>query len=106
MLTDESLLDEHAKKWLVGMKKEINERREYEAARAAMAAERMQAEEAAKMAAEQAAQMARRVLRLASDPSRSDLNFILACGRGGGIMDGCIDELSNCGEFMLYDPCA
>ena len=57
MLTDESLLDEHAKKWLVGMKKEINECREYEAVRAAMATveqeARMQVEQAARMAAEQ-----------------------------------------------------
>ena len=67
MLVDESLLDEHAKKWLVGMKKEINERSEYEAAMATAEAEaRMQAEEAvrvqagqdAKMVAEQAAWMA------------------------------------------------
>ena len=61
MLADESLFDEHAKKWLVGMK-EINDHRDYEAARAAMVAAkhatRMQAEQEARMAAEQAAWMA------------------------------------------------
>ena len=35
MLTDETLLDEHVKKLLANKKKEINEHREYEAARAA-----------------------------------------------------------------------
>ena len=57
MLADETLLDEHAKKWLVGIKKEINEGREHEAARVAMATEegeaRMQAEHVPSMHAEQ-----------------------------------------------------
>jgi hypothetical protein len=54
MFADETLLDEHAKKWLADKKKEINDRREYEAARAAADhAARMQAEEAARMQAEQ-----------------------------------------------------
>jgi hypothetical protein len=56
MLVDETILDEHAKKWLADKKKEINDRREYEAAREAAAADhaaRMQAEEAARMQAEQ-----------------------------------------------------
>ena len=42
MLTDETLLDEYAKKWLAD-KKEINNHRDYETARAAAA--RMQAEQ-------------------------------------------------------------
>ncbi|VAI49201.1 unnamed protein product [Triticum turgidum subsp. durum] len=58
---DNRLFDEYAKKWLVGMKKEINECREYEAVRAAMATveqeARMQPEQEAMMAAEQAAWM-------------------------------------------------
>lgn len=58
MLADETLLDEHAKKWLAHKKKEINDHREYEAARAAAAAAadhavRTQAEQAARMQAEQ-----------------------------------------------------
>ena len=55
MLVDETLLDEHAKKWLVDKKMEINDRRKYEAARAAVA--RMQSEEAARMQALQAVRM-------------------------------------------------
>ena len=46
MLADDTLLDDHAKKWRAD-KKEINDRREYEAARAATAADhvaRMQTE--------------------------------------------------------------
>ena len=50
-MTDETLSDEHAKKWLVDKKMEINDRRKYEATRAAAA--RMQAEEAARMQAEE-----------------------------------------------------
>ena len=42
MLADETLLDEHVKKLLANKKKEINDHREYEAARAVAA--RMQAE--------------------------------------------------------------
>nr|XP_020194376.1 chromatin-remodeling ATPase INO80-like [Aegilops tauschii subsp. strangulata] len=55
MLADETLYDEHSKKWLVDKKMEINDRKKYEAARAAAA--RMQAEEAAQMQVEQAARM-------------------------------------------------
>lgn len=43
MLADESLLNEHVKKWLVDKKMKINDCRKYEAARAAAA--RMQAEQ-------------------------------------------------------------
>ena len=53
---DETILDEHAKKWLADKKKEINDRREYEVARATAAADhaaRMREEEAARMQAEQ-----------------------------------------------------
>jgi hypothetical protein len=67
MLTDETLLDEHAKKWLADKKKEINDRREYEAARAAAA--RMQAEEAARM---QAKQNEHDTFRLEHDAFRSE----------------------------------
>ena len=55
MLTDETLYDKHSKKWLVDKKMEINNRRKYEAARAATA--RIQVEETAWMQAEQAARM-------------------------------------------------
>ena len=54
MLGDESTLDEHAKKWLVDTKKEINDRRSLEVAKAATAAA---AEQAAMMQAEEVAQM-------------------------------------------------
>ena len=72
MLTDGNLLDEHAKKWLVKMKKEINERKKYKAARAAMAAAehvaRIQAEQEARMREEHASWMAStRVIRPDSD---------------------------------------
>ena len=53
MLADESLLDEHAKKLLVGMK-EINDRMDYEAVSVAMAAVKhatRQAEQEARMTA-------------------------------------------------------
>ena len=63
MLADETLLDEHAKKWLADKKMEINDRRKCEAARAAVA--RMQLEEAAWMQAEQDA------FRLEQDAFRS-----------------------------------
>ena len=61
MLADESSLDEHAKKWLLEKKQQINNCRAMEAARAASvaAAEHaamMQAEHAARMQAELAAQ--------------------------------------------------
>jgi hypothetical protein len=56
MLADETLLDEHAKKWLAD-KKEINDRSEYKAARAAAEMEHRQA----------------------SHPSCSDIDFILSC---------------------------
>nr|QGH59176.1 hypothetical protein [Hordeum vulgare subsp. vulgare] len=56
MLADVSLLKEHVKKWFVGMKKEINERMEYEGARAVMTvvehATRMQIEQEARLAVE------------------------------------------------------
>ena len=55
MSADKSLFDEHAKKWLVEKKKEINERREYEAARAVVAAAEhgtRQVEHAARIQAE------------------------------------------------------
>ncbi|KAE8775883.1 hypothetical protein D1007_51604 [Hordeum vulgare] len=59
MLADEFTLNEHAKKWLVGRKKETNDRRALETARAAMngPAEqeaRMQAAIVARMHAEEA----------------------------------------------------
>ncbi|KAE8787624.1 putative LRR receptor-like serine/threonine-protein kinase [Hordeum vulgare] len=66
MLAEDTLLNEHAKKWLAEKKKETNERGEYEAMRAAVTsakhvarmhaehATRMQMEEDAKMAKEQA----------------------------------------------------
>ena len=61
MLADETLLNEDTKKWLVGMKKEINERREYEAARAVMEIvgqeARMHAEQEARMQTKHAAWM-------------------------------------------------
>ena len=47
MLADETLYDEHSKKWLVDKKMEINDHRKYEVARAAAA--RMQSEEASQM---------------------------------------------------------
>ena len=53
-LADEKLLDDHAKKLLVGMKKKTNERREYEAVRAVMT----EAEEEARMHVEYAVRMA------------------------------------------------
>ncbi|KAE8803602.1 hypothetical protein D1007_20553 [Hordeum vulgare] len=62
MLADESTLDEHAKKWLVDKKKEINHCRALEAARAATAATaeqvvRMHALKATRMQAEEATRM-------------------------------------------------
>ena len=55
MLADDTLYDEHVKKWLTDKKMEINDRKTYVAAKAA--ATQMQAEEAARMQAEQAARM-------------------------------------------------
>jgi hypothetical protein len=80
MLADETLLDEHAKKWLADKKKEINDRRDYEAAAARMQAEevaRMQAEQAAQLQAEEAARMQAEqdeqdTLRLEQDAFRSE----------------------------------
>ena len=63
MLAGASLTDEQENKWLVG-KKEINEHREYEVARAAMVAteaKQMEVEQVTGMAAaQQAARMASR----------------------------------------------
>ena len=53
MLADKTLLGGHTKKWPVDKKKEINDRREYDAARApADHAARMQVVQAARMQAE------------------------------------------------------
>ena len=51
MLAGETLYDEHAKKWLVDEKMEINGRRKYEAAKAATT--RTRAEKAVRMRAEE-----------------------------------------------------
>ena len=56
MLADETLYDEHSKRWLVDKKMKINDRRKYKAA--CEAAAQMQAEQDARMDSEQAAWMA------------------------------------------------
>lgn len=98
-LADEKLLDDHAKKLLVGMKKKINERRKYEAVRVVMTeAEeeaRMHVEYAARMAVEQAALMASGEWSVAFDFALACLDFVCLCFK-----------LLNCDEFAPCHPCA
>ncbi|KAE8775868.1 hypothetical protein D1007_51583 [Hordeum vulgare] len=85
MLTDETFLDEHAKKWLAEKKKEIHDHRTLDAARAAVAAE-----QATRMHAEMAAEAEHDMQdeedpwnRSTNDPTsntcRSNIDFILTC---------------------------